>query len=439
MRCPFCGNRLHQSAVLCSECRFDVPPKHLLGIYTSILSTNRDLAKPENLEKLRELAEEEFTVRDELIKKAFEDEKTLRKKESELLVNQRRLASEARLKKNNERRQIASKALIVILAISLLLGTSLYLIDKNKVAGIAKDCLTLQSSKSSSQDSQLKSLANIANLSYVIKSNPNSPNFDFETASQFMDRSLSNLVSERYSSSEIEEFVRLSTNNGMNISKLLKQGKLGQMVSNFKSGGNSLFSLAVSQQSLFDSNLCLDEKMKQDLLINALPSNSKLGLEFSKMFIVKTEESEKRVETSTKKKSSESAAPKNKPKSEPSPTPTFVPASASSYVQKFTMMNIDCKFDVRYPDSEDTFARCYSSDIWVNNHGANKLEVSTRQAVISGQCRFNSPILPVLTRNSAFFRTAEAQFVIEAGKGDKAWLNNAAQIIMDTFGANFCG
>jgi hypothetical protein len=409
-----------------------------LGIYGSILSANRELAKPENLEKLREMAEDEFIIRNDLIKKAIEEEKELRRQESALLIEQRHLENIERVARINKGKRTALKFFSILLVFSILAWTAFFLLNKHKDGVVAKDCLKLQKFNDASKDSQYKSLINIANLSFVIKSYPNSSSFDFMAASQFMDKNLLNLVPVSYESPEIRNFVKNSKINARNINELLKNVEPKKLISSLKTGKESLFNLAVTQAALFDANGCREAGFEQGLLISELPINAKLRMGFISNFMVKALPAKESAVSTSKPKSKLPSASKPKPEIEASPSPTFVSASAYQYMQRFMAQGIDCIS--KQPQRKiDEGATCYSSDIWVNNHGANSFSAFTSKSYVNQSCTQSSPILPNLARNVAYFKTSEAYFVIAANKGDRVWLNNAAQIIMNTFGALFCG
>jgi hypothetical protein len=420
----------------------------LFPIYKKILVEQRDLGKPENRPKLDELAIQEYQIRLHLIEVARREESErlrileIQKEESLKKLNEEKAQkAEAHKQKRAKSNKVIGKVLVVTLAIVSILGTGKLTLNVFENRKIAQDCVTLNTPLNNSSFDQAGVSVDIANLSFLIKSYPYSPYFDFKVANSYLQERDSIFASQTYQSAEIAVFAEKYRLNATKISGLLQKGSIGQAIGDIKQGKGSLQDLATQQIALFNSNPCFDEVTERENAIEGLSASSKLRSEFTSKFLVTKPASQPTTEPTTKPnvKTTEKAVAKVKPTPTPTPKPTFVPASASSYMQRFLLESIDCKLDAKNPSNDDSFARCYSSDIWVNNHGANKLEVSTSKGVISGQCTSNSPILPTLTRNVAFFRTAEAQFVISAGKGDRAWLNTAAQIIMNTFGANFCG
>jgi hypothetical protein len=450
MNCPFCESFLKSVGPICPTCKFSLPKVELFPIYKKILVEQRDLGKSENRSKLDELAAQEYQLRQQLIEVARKEESErlrileIEKEESLRILNEEKAQkAEVRKQKRAKSNKVIVKVLIVSLVSLSILGTGKLTLNVFENRKIAQDCVILNTPLNNSVIDKVGIPVDIANLSILIKSYPYSPYFDFKAANSYLRDRNSIFASQTYQSAEITVFAEKYRQNAAKMSELLQKGTIGQAIGDIKQGKGSLQDLATQQIALFNSNPCFDEVAERENVIEGLSVSSKLRSEFTSKFLVTKPDSQPTTEPTAKSnvKTTEKAVVKVQPSAKPTPTPkpTFVPASASSYIQRFLLESIDCKLDAKNPSYDDSFARCYSSDIWVNNHGANKLEVSTSQGVINGQCRVNSPILPTLTRNTAFFRTAEAQFVIDAGKGDREWLNTAAQIIMNTFGANFCG
>jgi hypothetical protein len=450
MKCPFCETLLKSVGLICPTCKSSLPKVELFPIYGRLLIEQRDLGKAENRIRLDELATQEYQIRRQLIEAAKNEESErlrnlkIQKEESlrKLKAEKVRKTEEQKLKRAKSNK-VTGKVLIVTLVILSILGTGKITFNIFENRKIAQDCVILNTPLINSGVDKVGIPVDIANLSFLIKSYPYSPYFDFKTAGLYLQERESIFASQTYQSTEVSVFAEKYQRNATKMSELLQQGSIGQAIGDIKQGKGSLQDLATQQIALFNSNPCYDEASERENAIESLPVGSKLRSEFTSKFLVSKSVSETTPEPTAKPsvKTTKKAVATVKPSAKPTPPakPTFMPASASSYVQRFTLESIDCKFDALYSIKYwDTSARCYSSDIWVNNHGANKLDVDTSQRAISDSCSINSPSLPTLNRNVAYFRSADAYFVISSGTGDKEWLNTAAQIIMNTFGANFC-
>ena len=446
MNCPFCESFLKSIGPICPTCKSSLPKVELIPIYKKILVEQRELGKPENRSKLDEIAIQEYQVRLHLTEVARKEESErlrileIEKEESLRKLNEEKAQkAEVQKQKRAKSNKVIGKVLIVTLVILSILGTGKLTLNIFENRKVAQDCLILNTPLNNSGVDKVGIPVDIANLSFLIKSYPYSPYFDFDSADSYLQERNSIFASQTYQSAEITVFAEKYRQNASKMSELLQKGRIGQAIGDIKQGKGSLQDLATQQIALFNSNPCFDEVTERENVVEGLSTGSKKRSDFSSKFLIPTII----VKPTAKPKTETTAKPKTEPTAKPKTEPTAKPArnyaSATLYLKQFIALSMNCSF-IDYVSPVDAYAKCYSPEISKYDRMDSRFEVGTGPGNVRPEyCQLNTYTLPVLTGVEAQFINSEARFTISSYYSpDKLWLNNAAQIVMNTFGAKLC-